>query len=442
MYAVYSALLALALVVGSPWFLYQAVRRRKYLDGLGQRLGALPVSFNLDGEPSIWIHAVSVGEVLAARPLADELKQRYPGLKLFVSTTTTAGQHLAKRQIHEADGVFYFPIDFGWVVRRVFDRVRPRLFVLMEGEIWPNVLRECTRREVKTLVVNGRVSTRSFARYRLIRPLLRHVLDGIGSFCMQSDESARRIKALGADPARVAITGSLKFDAAALTATASPQGRPRDRVLRYFRVPHERMVIVAGSTMRGEELPVLRAFRRIKLAMPSALLIVAPRHQDRFTEVTHIARGEGFAVLRRTELAVDADPRADVVVLDSIGELASIYQIATIAFVGGSLVPVGGHNILEPAVHGRPIVFGPDMSNFAEIAEMFLASGAAVQVASDPDLESTLIALTTDPVRRAALGAAARALVDSNRGATARTLDVISRLLPRPAVVRPFRRVH
>jgi|KBSMisStaDraftv2_1062788.scaffolds.fasta_scaffold06263_8 3-deoxy-D-manno-octulosonic-acid transferase len=442
MYAVYSALLALALVVGAPWFLYQAVRRRKYLDGLGQRLGALPVSFNLDGEPSIWIHAVSVGEVLAARPLADELKSRYPGLKLFVSTTTTAGQHLAKRQIHEADGHFYFPIDFGWIVRRVFDRVRPRLFVLMEGEIWPNVLRECTRREVKTLVVNGRVSTRSFARYRLIRPLLRRVLAGVGSFCMQSDESARRIMELGAEPARVTVTGSLKFDAAALTATTSPQGRPRDRVLRYFRVSHDRMVIVAGSTMRGEELPVLRAFRRIKLAMPSALLIVAPRHQDRFTEVTHIARGEGFSVLRRSELAVDADPRADVVVLDSIGELASIYQIATVAFVGGSLVPVGGHNILEPAVHGRPVVFGPYMSNFAEIAEMFLASGAAVQVASESDLESMLIALTTDPVRRAALGAAARALVDANRGATARTLDVVARLLPRPAVVRPFRRVH
>jgi 3-deoxy-D-manno-octulosonic-acid transferase len=341
-----------------------------------------------------------------------------------------------------ADWHFYFPIDFGWIVRRVFDRVRPRLFVLMEGEIWPNVLRECTRREVKTLVVNGRVSTRSFARYRLIRPLLRRVLDGIGSFCMQSDESARRIMELGADPARVTITGSLKFDAAALTAATSPQGRPRDRVLRFFRVAHDRMVIVAGSTMRGEELPVLRAFRRIKVAMPSALLIIAPRHPDRFTEVTHIARGEGFAVLRRTELAVDADPRADVVVLDSIGELASMYQIATIAFVGGSLVPVGGHNILEPAVHGRPIVFGPHMSNFAEIAEMFLASGAAVQVTSDSDLESTLIALTTDPVRRAALGAAARALVDANRGATARTLEVVARLLPRPAVVRPFRRVH
>jgi 3-deoxy-D-manno-octulosonic-acid transferase len=442
MYAVYSALLALALVIGAPWFAYQALRRRKYLDGFSQRLGALPVSFNLDGEPSIWMHAVSVGEVLAARPLADELKARHPGLKLFISTTTAAGQQLAKRQIHEADAVFYFPLDFAWIVRRVFDRVRPRLFVLMEGEIWPNVLRECARREVKTLVVNGRVSSRSFARYRLIRPLLRRVLEGVGAFCMQSDESARRIIELGADPARVTVTGSLKFDAAALTGATTPQGRPRERVLRYFRVPHDRIVIVAGSTMRGEELPVLRAFRRIKLAMPQALLVIAPRHQDRFTEVTHIARGEGFAVQRRSELAVDADPRGDVVVLDSIGELASLYQIATIAFVGGSLVPVGGHNILEPAVHGRPIVFGPSMSNFAEIAEMFLANGAAIQVASDVDLESTLIALTTDPVRRASLGAAARALVDSNRGATARTLDVVSRLLPRPAVVRPFRRVY
>ncbi len=194
--------------------------------------------------------------------------------------------------------------------------------------------------------------------------------------------------------------------------------------------------------MRGEERPVLQAFRRIKATQPSALLILAPRHTDRFTEVMHVARGEGFATARRTELAIDAEPRADVVVLDTIGELAQVYQLATVAFVGGSLVPTGGHNILEPAVYGRPVVFGPSMTNFAEIAEMFLANGAAVQVHSEHELEETLISLMSDSVRRAGIGAAARALVDANRGATERTLDVLIRLLPRPAVVRPFRRVH
>jgi 3-deoxy-D-manno-octulosonic-acid transferase len=441
MLALYSAALALAFVAGAPWFLYQALRRQKYLGSLRERLGALPVSLNLDGEPSIWIHAVSVGEVLAARPLADELKTRYPGFRLFVSTTTSAGQQLAKRHIRDADAVFYFPIDFAFVVRRVLNRVRPRLLVLMEGEIWPNVLAECKRRNVKTVIVNGRISTRSFPRYRLIRPLLRRVLADVDAFCMQSEEGARRIVAMGADGARVTVTGSLKFDAARLPAVAA-QGRPRDRVLRFFRLPPQRSVIVAGSTMRGEELPVLRAFRRIKTGSPQALLVIAPRHADRFDEVMHIARGEGFAVARRSELAIDAEPRADVVVLDSIGELAQLYQIATVAFVGGSLVPTGGHNILEPAVYGRPILFGPSMSNFAEIADLFLANAAAVQVADESALERALLDLVVDPVRRASLGAAARALVDANRGATERTLAVIGRLLPHPAVVRPFRRVH
>ena len=441
MYVFYSGLLALALLLGSPWFLYQGLRRRKYFGSLRQRLGHLPVSFNLDAEPSIWVHAVSVGEVLAARPLMDELRGRYPGFRLFVSTTTVAGQQLARRQLPQADAIFYFPIDFAWVVRRVLDRVRPRLLVLLEGEIWPHVLRECRRRGVRTAIVNGRVSARSFPRYRLLAPLMRHVLADIDAFCMQGDEGARRIRLMGADPARVTVTGSLKFDAVHVPAP-SAHGRPRQRVLRFFRLAPTRPVVVAGSTMRGEERPVLQAFRRIKASQPNALLILAPRHTDRFTEVMHIARGEGFATVRRTELGIDAEPRADVVVLDTIGELAQVYQLATVAFVGGSLVPTGGHNLLEPAVYGRPVVFGPSMTNFAEIAEMFLANGAAVQVHSEHELEETLIALMSDPVRRAAIGAAARALVDANRGATIRTLDIVVRLMPRPAVVRPFRRVH
>ena len=439
MYALYTVLLVLVLTAGAPWFLYQGLRRRKYLGSLRQRFGHLPVSFNLDAEPSIWVHAVSVGEALAARPLVAALRDRYPGFRIVVSTTTVTGQEVAKRRLTGADEVFYFPIDLPWVVSRVFDRVRPRMLVLMEGEIWPNVLRECRRRGVRTAVVNGRVSPRSLSRYRLAGALMRRVLADVELFCVQTDEAARRVAAIGADPSRVVVTGSLKFDAAY---PAERPGYPTGRVLRFFRVPPQRTVIVAGSTLRGEELPVLRAFRRIKAEQPQALLILAPRHADRFSEAMHLSRGEGFATARRTELAIDAEPRADVVVLDTIGELAEIYQIATVAFVGGSLVPAGGHNILEPAVYGRPIIFGPSMSNFAEIAALFLASGAAEQVATADELEEALLALASDPARRAGLGAAARALVETNRGATARTVDELARLLPRPAVVRPFRRVH
>lgn len=441
MYLVYSLLLVAALAAGSPWFLYQALRHRKYVGGFRQRLGYLPLSFNLDREASIWVHAVSVGEVLAVRPLVASLKERYPHLRLFLSTTTLAGQQLARRSLHDADGVFYFPFDLAFIVRRVLDVVQPRLFVMVEGEIWPHVLRECRRRGVKTVVVNGRVSARSFPRYRLVRPLFERVLAHVDRFCMQSEESSRRIVALGADPARVTVTGSLKFDAAALPADAT---RGRDRVLRFFRVPRERIVVVAGSVMRGEDVPVLKAFRRAKAVSPHALLVLAPRHVERFEEAVHLARGEGFAVAKRSDLAIDADPRADVVILDTIGELAQVYQLATVAFVGGSLVETGGHNILEPAVFGRPIVFGPHMSNFAEITHEFLAQGAAVQVQSGRELEDTLVELLTDPVRRARLGAAARALVDANRGARDRTLEALARLLPtgRTATIHPFRVVH
>jgi 3-deoxy-D-manno-octulosonic-acid transferase len=441
MYLAYSLLLVAAIAAGSPWFLYQALRHRKYVGGIRQRLGYLPLSFNLDREPSIWVHAVSVGEVLAVRPLVSSLKERYPHLRLFLSTTTLAGQQLARRTVQEADGVFYFPFDLAFIVRRVLDVVRPKLFVMVEGEIWPHVLRECRRRGVKTVVVNGRVSARSFPRYRLARPFFERVLAHVDAFCMQSEESARRITAIGADPARVMVTGSLKFDAAALPADAA---RGRDRVLRFFRVPRERIVVVAGSVMRGEDLPVLKAFRRAKAVAPQALLVLAPRHVERFDEAVHLARGEGFAVAKRSDLAIDADPRADVVILDTIGELAQVYRLATVAFVGGSLVETGGHNILEPAVFGRPIVFGPHMANFAEIARDFLDQGAAVQVHSGRELEDVVVELLTDPVRRARLGAAARALVDANRGARDRTLEALARLLPtgRTATIHPFRVVH
>ena len=446
MYLAYSLLTLLVLAAVSPYFLYQAIRYQKYIGSLRQRLGFLPIAFNVDAEESIWIHAVSVGEALTARALAADLKARYPRLRLFLSTTTMAGQQVARRSVSNVDAVFYFPFDWTVIVRRTLRLVRPRLFIMMETEIWPNLLRECRRRGVRTAMINGRISNRSYPRYRLIRPFIRRVLGDVDRFCVQSEESARRLIDLGADPARVSVTGSLKFDSLELPA-ATVHGRPRDRVLRFFQLPPSRTVLVAGSTLRGEEAFVLRAFARIKTSMPGALLILAPRQPERFVEVERLAREAGFATVRRSELPIDAEPRAEVVVLDTIGELAQLYQLATAVFVGGSLVDHGGHNILEPAIFGKPIVFGPYMHNFKEIAEAFVANDAAIQLASERELDETLVGLVTDPVRRARLGAAARALVAANRGAKTKTLDVIAALLPagdveRRAVVRPFRRVH
>jgi len=419
------------------------MRYRKYVGSLSERMGRLPLSFNMDREPSIWIHAVSVGEVLTARPLARDLRARYPRLRILLSTTTLGGHAMARRHLQEVDGLFYFPFDFGIFVRRTLDLVRPRLFVMMETEIWPNLLRECRKRGIKTAIVNGRLSQRSFGRYKLIRGAMHRILDDVDAFCVQSEESARRFIALGANPGRVTVTGSLKFDSVDLPGP-SVQSRARDRVLRYFRIAPNRPVVVAGSTMKGEEPFVLAAFRRVRTAVPTTLLILAPRHLERARDVEELSRQEGFKTVRRSELPIDADPRADVVILDSIGELASLYQLATVAFVGGSLVATGGHNILEPAVYGKPIVVGPHMENFAEIAKAFLANIAAVQVKTPRELDEVLVALMTDPIRRARLGAAARALVESNRGAKDKSLAVLATLLPRdqtttfPSNVRPF----
>jgi 3-deoxy-D-manno-octulosonic-acid transferase len=434
------AVLVLAVLL-SPWFLYQALVYRKYIGNFSERMGRLPVSFNLDGDESIWIHAVSVGEALTARALIADLRERYPALRIFLSTTTLTGQQIARTRIQDVDAVFFFPFDLPFIVNRTLGLVRPRLFVMMETEIWPNLLRACRRRGIKTMLVNGRISSRSYPRYKLVRPFFRAVLQDVDRFCMQSDESARRIMDIGADPSRVIVTGSLKFDS--LDVPGAAAGRGAGRVLRYFRIAPARPVFIAASTLKGEEMPVLAAFAAVRRAHPNTLLILAPRKPERFAEAEALARGEGLRVMRRTELAVDAEPRADVVILDSIGELAHLFQVATVVFVGGSLVDQGGHNILEPAVHGKPIVFGPHMENFAEIAEAFLAHQAAVQVPDAATLTTTIGRLVGDSVERARLGAAARALVEANRGAKERTLTAIAALLPPPGsrgVVRPFRR--
>ena len=445
MYVLYSLLILIVGALASPYLVYQALRYKKYIGSLRQRMGYLPVSFNLDAEDSIWIHAVSVGETMTVRALIADLKRRYPNLRIFLSTTTMAGQQVAKRNVQEVDAVFYFPFDLTFVVRRTLRLVKPRLFVMMETELWPNMLRQCKRMGVATVMVNGRISSRSYPRYKLVRPFFRKVLADVDRFCMQSEESARRVIQMGAEASHVVATGSLKFDSLDKPVTSALE-RGQNRVLRYFRMSSGRPVIVAGSTMRDEEQQMLQAYRQLKASISNLLLVLAPRHPERFNEVAQLARDQAFVTVRRTDLPIDAEPRGEVIVLDTIGELAQVYQIATAVFVGGSLMDGGGHNILEPAVYGKPIVFGPSMHNFKEIAEAFLAHDAAVQVSGQRGLEEALLALLTDPVRRARLGAAARALVESNRGAKDKTLAVIAQLLPlrggAMGVVRPFRHIN
>ena len=426
MHFLYSAALVCYALLMAPRLLCEAVRHRKYVGTMRERWGRLPADVNPAGRPSIWIHAVSVGEVQAARTLIPGLRDRYPDHPLWLSTTTQTGRAVAAR-VEGVDGLFYFPLDLPAAVDRVLDRVRPALFLAVETELWPNLLRRCARRGVRTMLVNGRVSDRSYPRYRLVRRLFRRVLADVDRYCAQSEESARRLVALGAPADRVATTGNLKFDAA-----PPPSSGPRSELLRALRFARGRPVVMAASTHPGEEGPVLDAWRRLRARAPGRFLVLAPRHPERAAEVAALAAERGIAVVRRSRLPAAGAGPADVVVLDTVGELAAAFGMATVVFLGGSLAPVGGHNVIEPAAWGKPVVFGPHMQNFAEIADLFLANCAARRIAGAEELEPVLEELLSDPRERAALGAAARSLVAANRGAAARSLAEIAAVLPPP----------
>lgn len=427
MYLLYDALLLLYVLFRLPSVAWGVWRRGKALGDLGQRCGRLPRAVNPERRPSIWVHAVSVGETLAARPLLAALRDAYPGHRRLLSTTTATGQQVARGLGDLVDATFYAPFDLPRFVARTLDRAAPELLIVVDTEIWPNLLRACRRRGIRTALANGRLTARSFRGYRRAGGFMRRVVGDLDRICVQTEQWGRWFEALGADAGRISVTGSLKFDAPAAATAARGARHP---VLASLPVAAGRPVVVAASTLRGEEEPVLRAFASAREGHPGALLILAPRHPERFAEATRIAVAAGHRVVRRTSLDGSGGDDADVVVLDTIGELPHVFEAASCVFVGGSLVPAGGHNILEPAAVGKAILFGPHMESFAEIARLFLARDAAVQVRSAAGLETEVAALLDDPARCRRLGAAARAVVDAHRGATSRTLAAVAELLP------------
>jgi 3-deoxy-D-manno-octulosonic-acid transferase len=436
MYLLYSLVTAVGMILLLPYFLVRGLGTGKYFHNLRERLGALPcavLSAASGADGAIWLHAVSVGEVLAGLPLARALKARYPGRKLFISTTTDTGQRLARERMPFADGIFYFPLDWVLAVRRVIRGIRPGLIVVLETEIWPNFLREARRVGVPVVFVNGRISQKSYRRYhalnRFLGGFLGRVLDDAALFLMQSDADAQRLLALGAPDDRVSVTGNLKYD------LAPPRSSPLADWLEAQMGEQERWpVIVAGSVAEDEAEPVLAAFDIVERKWRRALLVLAPRKPDRFDAAARIAVERGWKVARRSALALDRplDEEADLLLLDSVGELAGLYRLADAVFVGGSLVPAGGHNILEPACSAKAPVFGPHMDNFREMAAEFLSAGAAVQVADEHALGRTWVELIEDESRQRRLGEAARALVERNRGATLRSLGCLVALLDAP----------
>ncbi len=447
MYFLYSVLTAAGALLLAPYFLIFGLRRGKYLHNLRERLGHLPSqahSSSGDAPGAIWIHAVSVGEALAALPLGRLLKQRYPARRLVISTTTATGQRLARERMNFADASFYFPLDWARPMRRALRAVRPSLVVIMETEIWPNFLREARRAGVPVIFVNGRISEQSFRRYQrvfrvvpFLRGFLRGVLADAKLFLMQTQEDAERLRALGAPAERVVVAGNVKYDLAP-SDVAPVVGWLEEQLRRHERRP----VIVAGSVTEGEESLVLIAFGILQGQWPGALLVLAPRKPERFDAAARLTDESHRKFLRRSQLApaVLQDPSRDaflddatsVFLLDSVGELAGIYRLADAVFIGGSLVPAGGHNILEPAAHGKPPLFGPFVGNFREMAAKFVESGAAIQVGSPEDLGVAWIELLQDDACRKQMGARAQQLVESNRGATGRAMNAIAALLAAP----------
>jgi len=422
MYLLYSTLLGLCLLLTLPYWLLQMLRHGKYRAGLLQRFGRVPPALRARGpQPTIWVHAVSVGEVVAASGVVQELRQAFPAHRVLVSTTTSTGQRLAARRFG-AENVFYFPLDFASAIKPYLVVLRPDLIVIAETEFWPNFLRLAKRGGARIAVINGRVSDRSFSGYKRLGFWLPKVLANIDLFLAQTEDDRRRLIAIGAPESRVSIAGNLKFDVAPPAAPGIVASLRQD-----LQQSAAEPVLVCGSTLEDEEGLLLSAFRNILVAHAKAVMILAPRHPERFAEVAELVEKLGFRLWRRSLWS--GEPVAGgVFLVDSIGELAALYSLATVAFVGGSLVPGGGHNILEPALYGVPIVTGNHYENFRDIVNFFLSRNA-VRVVGLAELPLIFMELIAKQEERETLGRNALAALDSQRGATARTVSALVQLM-------------
>ncbi len=421
MYWLYSLGLGAFFIGGLPFFAVQAVLKGKYRQGLFQRFGRVP-AWSGSVAP-IWLHAVSVGEVMAATPLAKELERRHPGVPLLVSTVTDTGRAVAEQRLAGSRHVF-FPLDFSWAVLPALTRLSPRLVLLTETELWPNFLRACRTRGIPVVVINGRISPRSFPRYHLVRHWFGRVLSDVRLFCMQTGQDADRILRLGAQAEKVRVVGNLKYDLPTLREAPDVAA-----VRAGLGLPPALRLIIAGSTHRGEEETLLEAFLALAGRRRDLCLLLAPRHPERLEEVERLVRKTGLGCVRRSQLPATPLDGAGVILLDTMGELAQLYSAAAAVFIGGSLIPHGGQNILEPAAVGRPIVHGPHMGNFIEMRDLFREAGAAIQVEDGASLLDRLATLLDDPGLADRMGEAGREIVETHRGATRRTADLVDEIL-------------
>lgn len=423
MYFLYSLMLGLGLLLTSPYWIVQMLRSGKYRAGLAERFGRVPGRLRQDRRSSIWVHAVSVGEVLAVSGLIGELRQSFPEYRVLVSTTTATGQKLARERFG-ADNVFYFSVDFAFAVRRYLRALRPQLIVLAETEFWPNFLRLARASGARIAVVNARISDRSLPRYRRFPWLISRVLANIDVFLAQSEVDRQRLIAIGADPDRVQVSGNLKFDGR--PAAASPVAESVRSAL-----VGAGPVVICGSTVEGEEQVLVPAFRDVLERWPKAVAIFAPRHPERFDDVARLVASFGLRFWRRSQWTGES-LAGGIFLLDSIGELAAIYGVAQIAFIGGSLVPRGGHNVLEAAQQGAAILVGDHTQNFRDIIALFREVGA-LRIVTAENVAEAIVNLLTDDNARLQMTRRAAEVLRAHSGATERTVRALEALpLKRP----------
>lgn len=433
LYFLYSLALALALLLSSPYWTYQMLRRGKYRRGFAGRMGKVPrrLRVSADGAHVIWIHAVSVGEVLAISGLVGQMNRDFPGYRIVVSTTTDTGQDLARKRFGD-ENVFYFPLDFAFAIRPYLRVLRPELVILAETEFWPNFLRLADGSGARVAVVNARISDRSYPRYQRYHWAMKRMLAQIDLFLAQTEEDASRLQSIGADPQRVHTTGNLKFD---VTLPVPPA--IAETLRNSLAAEGAGPILVCGSTVEDEEAPLLKAFENLRVSHPHAVMILAPRHPERFDKVAGLIEQMEISFQRRSQW--QGEPLGGgVLLLDSIGELAALYGLADVAFVGGSLVPRGGHNIIEPAQHGVAVVTGNHTENFRDIVGVF-RNRDAVRIVGVSELPLTLMHLLENEAERHALGRRAKETILSQMGATSRTLEHLRTLLPSAGGSRPAR---
>jgi 3-deoxy-D-manno-octulosonic-acid transferase len=421
----YSAALSMGMLASAPYWLFQMARHGKYRKGLAERLGRVPERLHLPQaqDPVIWVHAVSVGEVLAVAGLVDELRRR-TGYRIFISTTTDTGQELARKRVGEAN-VFYFPMDFAFAIRPYLRVLRPQMVVIAETEFWPNFIRLAHASAARIAVVNARISDRSWPRYRRFRGLMQKLLANVDLFLAQTSEDARRLQAIGARPELVRISGNLKFDIPAPAPAAIVEN-----VSASIKASSAGPVLVCGSTVDGEEPLLLKAFENVLVQYPRAAMILAPRHPERFPAVAALLEQMSIRFHRRSSWNGET-LNGGVLLLDTIGELAALYALADIAFVGGSLVPRGGHNIIEPAQYGVAIVVGNYTENFRDIVSLF-QSRDAVRIVGPAELPLVFLDLLGNDSERTALGQRAAETLRSQIGAMGRMAGELQKLLAQP----------